>query len=342
MPAPTALDSRFINWCRTLYAGAIDRNQYEPAWEALAELLGACSVQLRRNLRAPVEGLTPECPVRAFAPDVAHGCLARALADAGAAHGVCAFIRPGDSGIDAVLLLRREVPFSAEECAWIELLAGHIRASLDLADRLDSPLPTTAHAARFTRLLPGPCILTDEAGRCIERNEAFDRLLDGLSGSVRSGRIAFADQALQRSWQQALHEAHATALTQSFVASAPTAGRWKAHAVPFESVTTLAEDPRPFVFAVFEPAGAPASQAAALSPSRPLTKAELEVLASLLLGQTAKAIARTRGASVHTVRSQITAILGKTGHHTQKQLIASFNGNSSDWLPSGHGAQAGP
>jgi DNA-binding CsgD family transcriptional regulator len=72
-------------------------------------------------------------------------------------------------------------------------------------------------------------------------------------------------------------------------------------------------------------APAPAEAQPAIVPAcEPLTKAELEVLGSLLRGQTAKEIARSRGASLNTVRSQITSILGKTGRHTQKELIAAF------------------
>jgi DNA-binding CsgD family transcriptional regulator len=84
------------------------------------------------------------------------------------------------------------------------------------------------------------------------------------------------------------------------------------------------------MFAYFEKFQGAATQTRTLPSSRPLTKAELEVLASLLLGQTAKVIARGRGASVNTVRSQITSILGKTGHHTQKELIASFSASAFD------------
>jgi DNA-binding CsgD family transcriptional regulator len=64
-------------------------------------------------------------------------------------------------------------------------------------------------------------------------------------------------------------------------------------------------------------------------PSRVrLTPAELEVAAGLLQGLSAKAIAKQRGASVNTVRSQIVAILDKTGHKSQRELIASFGASS--------------
>jgi DNA-binding CsgD family transcriptional regulator len=42
----------------------------------------------------------------------------------------------------------------------------------------------------------------------------------------------------------------------------------------------------------------------------------------------AKTIASRRSASVHTVRSQIMAILDKTGYNSQRELIASFGASS--------------
>jgi DNA-binding CsgD family transcriptional regulator len=65
-----------------------------------------------------------------------------------------------------------------------------------------------------------------------------------------------------------------------------------------------------------------------------LTRAEFEVMASLLQGLPAKAIAARRSAAVNTVRSQISTILQKTGHNSQKELIASF-GNSSSFQDPG-------
>jgi DNA-binding CsgD family transcriptional regulator len=57
-----------------------------------------------------------------------------------------------------------------------------------------------------------------------------------------------------------------------------------------------------------------------------LTRAEMEVMACLLTGLPAKTIASQRGASVNTVRSQIMAILEKTGFRSQRELIASYAG----------------
>jgi DNA-binding NarL/FixJ family response regulator len=69
------------------------------------------------------------------------------------------------------------------------------------------------------------------------------------------------------------------------------------------------------------PMPAPGSMAATAR----LTRAEVEVLAGLLKGLPAKAIASRRSASVNTVRTQIVSILEKTGYNSQKELMASFS-----------------
>jgi DNA-binding CsgD family transcriptional regulator len=324
------MNERFPEWCRQLFAAAINDGQYGNTWAALAEHLHACRVQLLRDISIDD---TTAGGVQPFDVDVRHPVLARALSAAGAQHGLCACIRPADHGTDVLIVLRTETPFTEAERSWIELLTTHIHAALDLRDQLASPLPTAASVALLAKLFPTPCLLTDDAGRCIERNEAFDQVLPTLAGSLRAGRVVFQDPFLQDSWAQALQEGRATAVAQSLLATTRNGIRWKMHLVPFACVGSLAErSPRHLTFALFERFAAAPTQTLTVPSSRPLTKAELEVLASLLLGQTAKVIARTRGASVNTVRSQITAILAKTGQHTQKELIASFSASAFESL----------
>ena len=54
------------------------------------------------------------------------------------------------------------------------------------------------------------------------------------------------------------------------------------------------------------------------------------MLSGPLQGYTGKVIAKSRGASVNTVRSQIMSILSKTGHRSQKELIAAFGASTFD------------
>lgn len=336
---PSASDLQFSDFCQKLLAGAMNGQQYVPAWTSLARMFGASSVQLLRDVTMPLDFATDSSPVHGFDRNERHPTLAQALAVSGADHGLLAIARIVPRGFDCILVMRKAQPFSDGERGWMELAVAQIREALELGDHLATPLPTAASAVQLARLFPTPCVLTDEAGRCIERNHAFDRILDALSGAVRGGRVVFSDPFLQDSWQQALVEGRVTAATQSLLANTPTGDQWKVHIVPFACVSNPVQSmPRHLMFAVFEKFARAEAPARTMPSSRPLTKAELEVLASLLLGHTAKTIARTRGASVNTVRSQIATILGKTGHHTQKELMASFSTSSFDSvLTSGNG-----
>lgn len=206
---PTHAERQLSECCRQLYAGAARRRLQEDAWPCIAAMFGAVSVSLHSGTQGLGELGAGPLP-SAFDRSVGHPVLMQALMEANAQEGLCTFIRDGAAGADVLLVLRSSAPFTEGERCRMELLAGHVRMALELAQQ-------------------------------------FERAAEAAAA---------------------------------------------------------------------QPTIVPACQ--------PLTKAELEVLASLLRGQTAKVIARTRGASLNTVRSQITAILAKTGRHTQKELIAAF------------------
>lgn len=319
------LDRRVLECSEKLYAGALGGQDFRAAWAALAHLFGASDVQLRWHVCADLDGLSAESQVLVFDRHTRHDLLLQALARSGADHGMCAVIGNGRSAADVLLVLRKSAPFRDEEVDWMQLLAPHVGAALDLGARLASAVPTIAAAAQFARLFPLPCVLLDEAGQCMTGSEAFGRMFAGISGVIRGGRVAFEDLSLQQAWEHAVAEAQQGAAPQSFVADAPNGSRWKIHVLPLASVVNYGQQtPGRLFLAAFERLDV-VKLAGDIHLATPLTKAEGEVLGMLLVGQTAKAIARARGASVNTVRSQITAILAKTGHHTQKQLIASVS-----------------
>ncbi|WPC67586.1 helix-turn-helix transcriptional regulator [Rhodoferax ferrireducens] len=59
-----------------------------------------------------------------------------------------------------------------------------------------------------------------------------------------------------------------------------------------------------------------------------LTASERAVLTCVVAGLADKEIARQRGVSMHTVRNQVRAIMGKTGMNKRVQLVALFNSTS--------------
>jgi DNA-binding CsgD family transcriptional regulator len=328
MLGPGPSDRQLSVFWRKLLSGALVPQGLQGAFAELSQFLQATDAQLLRSVPAAwfdsVSGV-----IHSFDRGTPQGWLLRMLDSLRADHGVCVTLRRTAHHADVFVLVRRDTAFAEGALSWLEMLAPQLHAALDLADRLSTPCPSVHVAAQMVRIFPTPCLLTDEAGRCLERNPTFDKVLAKLPGAVRNGRVVFDDPFLQDSWRQALLEGHATAETQSLLANATSGTQWKVHVVPIACVDTVEHArPRRLMFACFEKLAGAATQTKTVPSSRPLTKAELEVLASLLLGHTAKIIARSRGASVNTVRSQITSILGKTGHHTQKELIASFSAST--------------
>lgn len=221
---------------------------------------------------------------------------------------------------------------SATVSACLRQVLPHLSRAIALRHRLESETPTVKSTAQLVQELPLPALLTDRDGRCIESNAAFGSLKDNLGVHVRGGRLVFQDGYLQDSWQSALRETVGTAVGRRLLADAGTGRQWKVHLQP---VLCMAPGHSPesqqFVLALLEEQGAmPYAAPERIAAVSKLTPAELNVLAGLLQGYTGKVIARSRNASVNTVRSQIMSILTKTGHHSQKELIASFSASSFD------------
>lgn len=177
-------------------------------------------------------------------------------------------------------------------------------------------------------MLPLPSVITDAAGRAIERNQAFGAFMDAAALRLATGRLRFDDPFLQDSWQVALSEVDVTAVRQSLLVPVADGSHWRVHLVPLRCALD-GDEPleRQMIIAIVEQQAAladPPQDPFVNESARPLTHAEHEVLDAVLQGHSAKVIAIARGASVNTVRSQIMAILEKTGYHNQKSLMAAF------------------
>jgi DNA-binding CsgD family transcriptional regulator len=261
------------------------------------------------------------------------GFRAAFLTDTGFA-GAVAGVVSCDESIAAVLVQFRsheQVPFGAAAGDTLARLLPHVARSCRVRNRLGN-YAWAASPTRLLNLLPLPCMLTDNAGRCLERNDALDEAMAALDMKVSAGRARFTDTYLQDSWQSALTEVHHTSVPTALLATSEEGRQWKVHLTPVDSMLATGAEPRgPLILVVMEersPSMGTAATGLLAASTSSLTRAENEVLGGLLRGHTAKLIARARNASVNTVRSQIMAILEKTGHHTQKELIASFGVSS--------------
>jgi DNA-binding CsgD family transcriptional regulator len=210
---------------------------------------------------------------------------------------------------------------------YLAAITWHLRCADVVAARL-RVLERRMSAVDLLDVLPLPCVITDAAGRAIERNEAFDEFMESASLRIATGRLRFEDPYLQDSWHLALSEVDTTAVRQTLLVTVQDGRQWCVHLVPLRFALDAQDSTeRPMILVLVDAQAAHAAERLdqmAGESMRPLTQAEQEVLDAVLQGHSAKVIATARGASVNTVRSQISAILEKTGHHNQKALMAAF------------------
>jgi DNA-binding CsgD family transcriptional regulator len=195
-------------------------------------------------------------------------------------------------------------------------------------------------ASEVIGAFPFPCALVDRLGRCVDRNEAFDRTLAVLPVSLAVGRIRFSHAEWQSLWEDALAQTCDTAAPVTLKLDSDPFRPWTVHLSPLRGVLAAPGRAQPAVLVVVQ-GRAPLAAIQVRNQAR-LTQAENEVLGALLRGRSAKVIANARGASVNTVRAQIMSILNKTGAGSQKELIADSAFSDSGPMQDGYSAGGAP
>jgi DNA-binding CsgD family transcriptional regulator len=237
-----------------------------------------------------------------------------------------------EPGTETVLLNMRPAaarPYEPWTANVLLQLLPHFERSFSIAAKLERQSAAVQSAMAMMKSLPTPCLLTDSAGRCLEANDAFSLALESLSMRLITGRVRFTRSDLQAKWESALFETHTTALPATMVFGDTGGRQWKARMLPWhppeEQHDNLARKMIVVVFSEMAAQPHPMPARGSMAATARLTRAEVEVLAGLLKGLPAKAIATRRSASVNTVRTQIVSILEKTGYNSQKELMASFS-----------------
>jgi len=208
--------------------------------------------------------------------------------------------------------------------AQLRELLPHLRRVARPRRAQPAGLGTAQQSVDILQQLPLGYVLTDQLGRCLDANDAFLKSATRFGMRVVMGRLRCAEPDQQAAWARALQEVHMTGTERPLVlrggATAPVTLLLK----PLRDRYGNAPERRAIVGVLLEAAGACSKDNGLQARSARLTRAELEVLASMLTGMPAKGIANQRGASINTVRTQITAVLEKMGFHSQRELIASF------------------
>jgi DNA-binding CsgD family transcriptional regulator len=273
----------------------------------------------------------------ADAPDSEHDDFRQLLAGHGLRRAVGGFFRCGPRA--TVVLARARVQdlrFDLHALERLRAVLPHLRRAALLRQEARRERAAACAATRLLQQLPIAYALADGMGRCIECSEAFRQSAQRAGIQFVVGRMRFATGEQQAVWERALHELLLTGTERTLHPVGGLAGP-SILLKPWAGDSAAGPDEERLALVVLEehPVAAGAPPDMVRTSQARLTKAEMEVLGSMLSGVPAKMIAAQRGASVHTVRSQIVAVLEKTGYRTQRELVASVHGNSG-FLDSGY------
>lgn len=220
-------------------------------------------------------------------------------------------------------------PVEPKAIVKLDVLRPHLARSTLTAARLQ--LARAEAAATTLQQLGLPAIVLDGQGRAVVANSLIDDLSDVVRWGARN-QIALSDPVAEAQLRTALAglEVDAAPTVRSFaVRSDRTTRALAAHLLPIRG---RASD----LFAgaaallILTPATAPNAPPVELIQSLfDLTAAEAHVARSLAGGERIDDIAATSGVSRNTVRSQLQAVMDKTGSRRQQDVVALLSGISS-------------
>ena len=233
----------------------------------------------------------------------------------------------------AVARSQREGPITPEQRAVFSMLAPHVRAAV--RTRIALERNGSEAVAGAMEALGVPAFMCDYRGLVETLTQSAKVLLDSQRGlQLNEGRLHASHPDNARALNDALDAAAARYVmigrpVQRTVIIRPAGGEG-ACPVVLDVFTMPSRQfnvrfmPRVLVVA----RGVRAVQggrAAILQAMYALTQAESEIAQNLAEGRTAELIARSRGVSMATVRTQIKAILSKVGVSRQVELTARLN-----------------
>lgn len=248
--------------------------------------------------------------------------------------------------VETVVACSRAVlahPFEDWAAQEMALLAPHMARAAAMQAEIEGLRLAADTGHDCVMHLSLPCMLTDQAGRCIETSPSFNEASSRLGLIKVMGRLRFQNPEMQGRLERGLMETQLTAVRQDLPFVGVDRSQWVVHLIPWHMVEQNSHLPvGGMILAVFEPKlqhDSPGVPAENPFHSR-LTPAEQEVLGGMLRGMPAKVIAQERNSSFNTVRAQIVSILEKSGFSSQKELMAHMG--HSTWSESNFSAPVAP
>lgn len=245
--------------------------------------------------------------------------------------GVCLFREP--SVLSNLTIMRHEAPFTAAEVRFVRAVVPHFQQAIRVRQRLQDVTLGDVWSADLLDRVPAGLYLLGGDGRVLHMNEAARAQLatdDGLSCNLGMLRGATAGQS--RALARAVSSALATVGSESQDLPEPPATvrltrpslrpPWSAVAVPLKGAPHDLRAPVRVLVIVSDPARRAALNQHALRVLFGLTRTEVDILESLLCGETVSVAADRQRITTDTARTHVKHILRKTGATRQHQLVS--------------------
>ncbi len=214
----------------------------------------------------------------------------------------------------------------------LDTLLPHLESALALgANEQDLNSPRAQRLALFEELPLPICIVSRDLLVLSTTSKAGDELLQSAMLSLKDGRVYSADRQFARRLADAVVAAVDTGESRALSYSREQ-GKQETilvSSVPWNSGSN--NQSAAALFLNFEP-NATKGLSKALMDCYGLTRSEAEVTAYLVQGLSLKEISKIKGASVHTVRTQIKTVFGKTGTSRQGELVSLVMNGPATWL----------
>jgi DNA-binding CsgD family transcriptional regulator len=236
-----------------------------------------------------------------------------------------------EGGWDTQLFLQRgpqHPPFAREELELFNRLVPHVQRAIQMRQRFAELQVGQDFLASGLNVLAMPTFLFNESGCVAHMNRSADALLKAHGSlSIEDSHLMTGDAAVTRKLNfeltNAIHASRGDSLELNGVVLLPRLGRMPLMLMiaPLRLSGGAAVCGAALLFA-FDPESTPPITADMVRRLFGLTEAEAELAVALCSGKTLDEAAAERGTSVHTTRSQLKSIFGKTGTKRQADLVS--------------------
>ena len=238
---------------------------------------------------------------------------------------------PGLTQLAALIRSPRQGPFSADECRSFGILRRHLQRAMGLHIELAEARRMAATLELGLDRLQTAVVLLDGTGSVVFANVAARAILDAKDGIwLDHGTLAATTSSANRALQSLVARSLGRVGMAVGGGLAIARGQFRPlviRAVPLRLPTDVIP-PGPAVAVLLTDPERPVKSDDVALAALGLTVAEGRLVAALMTGANLEQYAQQTNLSLHTVRTVLKSIFGKTGTHRQSELIALAMRNS--------------